>query len=197
MSQTFGQYIRALREKAGLTQRALSQAVGFRSLAHLSDIESGKRHPSRETLPKFAEALGVRLEELEIRDVRSPVDAVKALFAARPEMIGAFSKVVELARTMDADELVRRVSRGEEPKPAKQEPSPAPIVAPTPPTPVPQAPPPTVEPPRPIETPTPSAPEFVPAPAPHLSPEAREIESPAPKKAASEKNIRDDQPRLF
>ena len=109
MNQSFGQYIRGLREKAGLTQRALSQVVGFRSLAHLSDIESGKRYPARDTLPKFATALGVSVTELESRDVRGPVDALKALFALRPEMVGAFLQIAELAQTMDAEELVRRV----------------------------------------------------------------------------------------
>jgi len=109
MSETFGQYIRSLREGKGLTQRALSQEVGFRSLAHLSDIESGKRNPAKETLPKFAKALGVSLLDIESRDTRGPIEAAKALFARKPEMVGAFLKVIEAARKMDAEELVSRV----------------------------------------------------------------------------------------
>ena len=111
MTQTFGQYIRSLREGRGLTQRALSQAVGFRSLAHLSDIESGKRNPAKETLPKFAKALGVTLADIESRDTRGPIEAAKALFARKPEMVGAFLKVIEAAKKMDAEELVARVVR--------------------------------------------------------------------------------------
>ena len=111
MSETFGQYIRSLREGRGLTQRALSQAVGFRSLAHLSDIESGKRNPAKETLSKFAKALGVTLSDLESRDTRGPIEAAKALFARKPEMVGAFLKVIEAAKKMDAEELVSRVIR--------------------------------------------------------------------------------------
>ncbi|MBE2205000.1 MAG: helix-turn-helix transcriptional regulator [Chthoniobacterales bacterium] len=111
MNETFGQLVRSLREKRGLTQRVLSQAVGFRSLAHLSDIESGKRNPAKETLPKFAKALGVSLEELESHDTRGPIDAAKALFARKPEMVGAFLKIIEAARKMDAEELVERVTR--------------------------------------------------------------------------------------
>ena len=111
MSETFGQYIRSLREGRGLTQRALSQAVGFRSLAHLSDIESGKRNPAKETLSKFAKALGVALPDLESRDMRGPIEAAKALFARKPEMVGAFLKVIEAAKKMDAEELVARVVR--------------------------------------------------------------------------------------
>lgn len=110
MSETFGQYIRSLREGKGLTQRALSQAVGFRSLAHLSDIESGKRNPAKETLPKFAKALGVPLMDIESRDTRGPIEAAKALFARKPEMVGAFLKVIEAAKKMDAEELVSRVT---------------------------------------------------------------------------------------
>ena len=111
MTQTFGQYIRSLREGRGLTQRALSQAVGFRSLAHLSDIESGKRNPAKETLPKFAKALGVTLADIESRDTRGPIEAAKALFARKPELVGAFLKVIEAAKKMDAEELVARVVR--------------------------------------------------------------------------------------
>lgn len=131
MTETFGQYIRSLREGKGLTQRALSQAVGFRSLAHLSDIESGKRNPAKETLPKFAKALGVPLIDIESRDTRGPIEAAKALFARKPEMVGAFLKVIEAAKKMDADELVSRVTQ----VPAKPD---VPVHAPTlPPTPAP------------------------------------------------------------
>lgn len=110
MTETFGQYIRSLREGKGLTQRALSQAVGFRSLAHLSDIESGKRNPAKETLPKFARALGVSLIDIESRDTRGPIEAAKALFARKPEMVAAFLKVIEAAKKLDAEELVSRVT---------------------------------------------------------------------------------------
>ncbi len=80
-------------------------------MAHLSDIESGKRYPAKETLPKFAKALGVPLTDLEFRDTRGPIEAAKALFARKPEMVGAFLKVIEAAKKMDAEELVARVVR--------------------------------------------------------------------------------------
>jgi transcriptional regulator with XRE-family HTH domain len=126
MSETFGQYVRSLREGRKLTQRALSQSVGFRSLAHLSDIESGKRNPAKETLPKFAKALGVTLADLESHDTRGPIEAAKALFARKPEMVGAFLKVIEAAKKMDAEELVLRVTR----KPEISAPVPASIPVP-------------------------------------------------------------------
>lgn len=109
MKETFGQYIRSLREQRGLTQRALSQAVGFRSLAHLSDIESGKRNPAKETFAKFAKALGVTVNDLECRDIRGPIEAAKVLFGRKPEMVGAFLTIIEAAQKMDAEELVARV----------------------------------------------------------------------------------------
>ncbi len=133
MSETFGQYIRSLREEKGLTQRALSQAVGFRSLAHLSDIESGKRNPAKETLPKFAKALGITLFDLESRDTRGPIEAAKALFARKPEMVGAFLKVIEAAKKMDAEELVDRVTQREKvlkPEPLSSVPAALPVLSP-------------------------------------------------------------------
>jgi len=86
--------------------------VGFRSLAHLSDIESGKRYPAKKSLGKFAEALGVTVSDLESRDTRGPVEAAKALFAQRPEMVGAFLKVLAAVQEMDAEEFVARVTGG-------------------------------------------------------------------------------------
>lgn len=109
MKETFGQYIRSLREQRGLTQRALSQAVGFRSLAHLSDIESGKRNPAQDTFAKFAKALGVSVRDLECRDIRGPIEAAKVLFGRKPEMVGAFLTIIEAAQKMEAEELVARV----------------------------------------------------------------------------------------
>lgn len=147
MTETFGQYVRSLREERGLTQRALSQAVGFRSLAHLSDIESGKRNPAKETLPKFAKALGVTLAELESRDTRGPIEAAKVLFARRPEMVGAFLKIIEAAKKMDPEELVARVTHRE--KTLQQEPSvPTPVLSVVPPVQVVEPAPQKIEPPK-------------------------------------------------
>jgi transcriptional regulator with XRE-family HTH domain len=92
-----------------MTQRSLSQAVGFRSLAHLSDIEGGKRSPATATFAKFAKALGVTVADLENRDIRGVIEAAKSLFSRKPEMVGAFLKVIEAAKKMDAEELVARV----------------------------------------------------------------------------------------
>lgn len=158
MSETFGQYVRSLREGRGLTQRALSQAVGFKSLAHLSDIESGKRNPAKEALPKFAKALGVSLSDLESHDTRGPIEAAKALFARKPEMVGAFLKIIEAAKKMDAGELVERVTqKPAKPEAAVQVPVPvieAPVAAPRPAPVIPEIPKPE---PRPVPEKKPSA----------------------------------------
>ncbi len=106
---TFGQYIRSLRKTQGITQRALSKAVGFRSLAHLSDIESDKRMPARNTFAKFAKALDISVKDLENRDIRECMEAAKLLFAKKPEMVGAFLQVIAAARKLNSEELVARV----------------------------------------------------------------------------------------
>ena len=164
MSETFGQYVRSLREGRGLTQRALSQSVGFRSLAHLSDIESGKRNPAKETLPKFAKALGVTLADLESHDTRGPIEAAKALFARKPEMVGAFLKVIEAAKKMDAEELVLRVTR--KPEVSAPVPAPVPVQAPAP-VPVPPVEVPVVAPPVAVKA-------EIPKPVPEKKPAAQQ-----------------------
>jgi len=110
MDRTLGQHIRILREEKGLTQRALSQAVGFRSLAHLSDIEAGKRNPGKETLAKFAKALDVPVSELAHLDTREAIEAAKLLFARRPEMVGVFLKIIAVAKDVSAEELLGKLA---------------------------------------------------------------------------------------
>ncbi|MCK9589212.1 MAG: hypothetical protein M0Q93_07600 [Terrimicrobiaceae bacterium] len=93
------------------------------------------------------------LAEIESRDTRGPIDAAKALFARKPEMVGAFLKVIEAARKMDAEELVARVTR----KPV-----------------LPQVPIPTVEPPPLAVQPAPVKPGILKAePAPEKKPSAQ------------------------
>lgn len=60
----FGEYLKILRNTAGLTQRELSEASGV-SNAEVSRIESGERQkPSPMILKAFASHLGVPYEEL-------------------------------------------------------------------------------------------------------------------------------------
>lgn len=63
----FGNYLRELRRKRGLTIRDLEAMSGV-SNAHLSFLENGKRKPpSPETLHRLAGPLGVSYEELMVK----------------------------------------------------------------------------------------------------------------------------------
>lgn len=108
MPPSFGEFIRQRREQRGLTQRDLALRLNFKSIAHISDIEGNKRSPGPDVLPKLAEVLGVSLDELKNHDVRVPIQEAKDLFAEKPEMVAAFRRVVEKARGMSADDLLKR-----------------------------------------------------------------------------------------
>ena len=60
---TIGRIIREQRKKIGITLDRLSEISGV-SLAHLSRIETGHRHPSPRTLQSIAKPLGFDLTEL-------------------------------------------------------------------------------------------------------------------------------------
>ncbi|MFJ8842927.1 helix-turn-helix domain-containing protein [Streptomyces cyaneofuscatus] len=58
-----GAQIRAARERAGLTQEAVSHRTGVR-ITTVSDIELGHRAAQLDTLIRIADALGVPLSHL-------------------------------------------------------------------------------------------------------------------------------------
>ncbi len=57
----FGARLRELRSAAGLTQKALGEAVGSSANA-IAQYETGRHKPSWEAVVKFAAALGVGVE---------------------------------------------------------------------------------------------------------------------------------------
>jgi transcriptional regulator with XRE-family HTH domain len=59
----FGESLRELRQKRGLTLRTLSDAAGM-SLAYLSDLERGLKVPSLTTLVRLGVALNCKLTKL-------------------------------------------------------------------------------------------------------------------------------------
>jgi transcriptional regulator with XRE-family HTH domain len=65
-----GLRVRALRTLHGLTQEALAERVGFQA-SYFSQIESGARRATLDTLAAIAAALGVTLSELFL-DVDQP-----------------------------------------------------------------------------------------------------------------------------
>lgn len=58
-----GQQVRALREKAGLSQAALGAAIGVEQTT-ISNIETGYSLPSLKVLMSLAKTFGVTLDDL-------------------------------------------------------------------------------------------------------------------------------------
>jgi transcriptional regulator with XRE-family HTH domain len=58
----FGQKLRQLRMKKGLTQQQLAEKLGYVTNSYISDVESGHFIPPRDKLKKIARALDVRLK---------------------------------------------------------------------------------------------------------------------------------------
>jgi transcriptional regulator with XRE-family HTH domain len=71
MIEHFGRKVRRLRERAGLNQSELAQALGLseRSKGYISEIESGKKIPPAETILKIALHFGVTIDYLLRDDV--------------------------------------------------------------------------------------------------------------------------------
>lgn len=59
-----GLRLRALRDQCGLSQEALSQALGFKDRQTLSAIETGERRLSADELLRAVQALGVSVDQL-------------------------------------------------------------------------------------------------------------------------------------
>jgi len=78
-----GSYIRQHRAARHLSVRDLAKRVGL-SPAFVSDIELGRRHPSKTALAKIAHALGVSADELHTRDNRPPIEEIKRVAGSDP-----------------------------------------------------------------------------------------------------------------
>lgn len=57
--------IKEIRQERGITQKALAEMAGV-SQPYVHDLENGNRGISKETLRRFADALGVPPESLKI-----------------------------------------------------------------------------------------------------------------------------------
>jgi len=67
--QRFGEKLRALRQRRGMSLRDLATALDFRSHAHLARIEMGEKTPSAELIVRLADFFDVSLDQL-MRDDR-------------------------------------------------------------------------------------------------------------------------------
>jgi len=109
MQKSFSDFIRDRRRQLGLTQRQVAEALGFKSIAFLSDIEAGNRKPAREYLPALAEILETDVETLESHDIRGPLAEARTLLENHPEYAVAFRRVIERSRELGPDEVLRRI----------------------------------------------------------------------------------------
>jgi transcriptional regulator with XRE-family HTH domain len=80
----FGSNLRALRENAGLSSRHVAIGAGI-SPTFYSDIEYGRRMPSRAILENIAKALDLPPSMLFKFDPRESIDQVVAELMAHPE----------------------------------------------------------------------------------------------------------------
>ena len=67
--QRLGEKVRTLRKRQVMTIKALVLALGFHSHSYVSEIETGKKHPSTEMIIKLADLFEVTVDEL-VRDER-------------------------------------------------------------------------------------------------------------------------------
>jgi transcriptional regulator with XRE-family HTH domain len=95
--ETLGAAIRYLREKRGLTLRALATAIKI-SAPFLSDIEHNRR--STDKLPRFAKVLDVDLEELQRFDGRLTSD-MREWIAANPALVALLKDIRASGRKPD------------------------------------------------------------------------------------------------
>ena len=110
IQQTLGQKIKELRDAADLSLRELAKTLGV-SAPFLSDVELGRRFPSKEVLSKLATALSVPLEELHQYDSRKQVADLKRMIESNPGLGFAFRTVVEDMKdgNLTPDALAKRL----------------------------------------------------------------------------------------
>lgn len=105
--KTLGQVIREIRDQRDYSLRELARRVGC-SPAFLSDIELGRRFPSRKILNEIAQALGVPLEVLEQHDVRAPIEELRRRSESNPRFAFALRSIADMSQE-DLLKLVERV----------------------------------------------------------------------------------------
>lgn len=60
----FGEKLRTLRQRHGLTLRELASILGMGAHSHLANLETGKNMPTAELIVKIADYFGVSLDQL-------------------------------------------------------------------------------------------------------------------------------------
>lgn len=93
--QTFGELMRAARERRGLTLVELARQLKV-SQVFLSDVERSRRYPSEELLEKLAEALHTEPKEFRDRNTPAALRYFKDLLQRDRDVRLAFTNMVKL-----------------------------------------------------------------------------------------------------
>ena len=102
--KNLGQRIRELREEKDISLRELAKKLEI-SAAFLSDVELGRRYPSKKVLHQIADKLGVKAVELESHDTRPPIEEVRRWVQGDPAFGLALRKVID--RKISPEELLK------------------------------------------------------------------------------------------
>jgi transcriptional regulator with XRE-family HTH domain len=62
--QRFGEKLRILRERRGMTQRDLAYALGYVTSGYISEVETNKKKPSLDLVLKVAQVFQVTTDQL-------------------------------------------------------------------------------------------------------------------------------------
>jgi HTH-type transcriptional regulator, competence development regulator len=104
----FGQHLRDLRKRAGLSQRDLAQRAGI-DFTYLSKIENGRVDPPGEdTMRALAMALGAEAEDLLARARKMPRDLKRLVAQGSPQKALLLRRI---ARTPMSEDRVERMLR--------------------------------------------------------------------------------------
>lgn len=62
--QRFGEKMRTLRERQGIGVRELARAIGYTTHSYISEVEAGKKLPSRKLISEIARLFNVSYDQL-------------------------------------------------------------------------------------------------------------------------------------
>ena len=83
--------LKNLRERAGMTQSAVAQAIGSDNHTAYEQYENGRHAPSLEQLSKILNALGWKAGFFALKPPMSPIKLIKAA-ASYSEVVGTEAK---------------------------------------------------------------------------------------------------------
>ncbi|HXL09017.1 MAG TPA: helix-turn-helix transcriptional regulator [Candidatus Bathyarchaeia archaeon] len=106
--KNLGEKIREIRENKDISLRELAKKLEI-SAAFLSDVELGRRYPSKKVLRQIALQLDVEPEELEKYDTRPPVEEIRRRVQADPLFGLALRKMID--KKISPEDLMKLVGK--------------------------------------------------------------------------------------